>query len=169
MITDDTLWRKSFVPLKPHRVRTYRSYVRAIDKDTWKNTKTSNCLMYDYKRSFPIQSARFQVEIWRVQVSITRVRIVYWNVPAANQPLHTSAKETIHLSLVVTLVVHLYACQRKRKNQLQQQQQLSTACHLSVSHIMLIIFNRPSRSSSPTRTRATGPTRLKPSMPRPMG
>jgi len=42
--------RQSLVPLTPHRVRTYRSYVRAIDRDTRKNTKTSTCLMYDYVR-----------------------------------------------------------------------------------------------------------------------
>jgi len=64
----------------------YRSYVKVINRDTRKNSKTSTCLMCDYKRSFSIRRARFQVEIWRVQVSITRVRIGCRNVPAANQP-----------------------------------------------------------------------------------
>jgi len=104
-----------FFPLTPHRVCTYRLYVRAIDKDSRKNMKTSLCLMYDYKSSFSIRRPPFQAEILRVQVSTTRARIVCWNVPVANQPSHASAKETIHLSLAITLVVHLYTWQRKRK------------------------------------------------------
>ena len=83
MITDDMLPRQSLVPLTPHRVRTYRSYVRAIDRDTRKNTKTSTCLMYDYVRFLSKDldfkprygECRFLLREWGSVVEMFRLQI----------------------------------------------------------------------------------------------